>query len=295
MATAGCRVIVVPWVGSANLYGISSYWTYGGRSPSKFLTSLMIASTSAMQAKQKGSVRLSGPQRKNSKTKNLRVDIPGQAQRVNFLRRRIEELKKLGTQKAIEQTVAAFNDEPSKRAEAFIMTEECTNTKLASVIASSMTKAATTPRQITPDAEATRLYSKWLKLLPSLVESFLSYLNFSTGRVVTPVGDLCSQCTQAGCQSKSAKITCLYFDRKCVNPNSIAIPEICLVDFRTIQVTGCLCQTLPQVLVANGLFPTAPSQPRMAATHLDAASLVPFNGMTTFESKSSTAWTAPSE
>jgi len=33
-----------------------------------------------------------------------------------------------------------------------------------------------------------------------------------------------------------------------------------------MDVVGCACQTIPQVLVENGLFPTAPSQPRIAVS-----------------------------
>ncbi|KZP10138.1 hypothetical protein FIBSPDRAFT_758769 [Athelia psychrophila] len=37
-----------------------------------------------------------------------------------------------------------------------------------------------------------------------------------------------------------------------------------VLDFRSLQITVCDCASLPQQLVANGLFPTAPKQPRMA-------------------------------
>ena len=41
------------------------------------------------------------------------------------------------------------------------------------------------------------------------------------------------------------------------------------LDFKEIEVKSCSCCTLPQVLVRNGLFPTAPSLPRLAvSTHL---------------------------
>lgn len=38
------------------------------------------------------------------------------------------------------------------------------------------------------------------------------------------------------------------------------------VDFSTVTVLTCKCATLPQVLIRHGLFPTAPSQPRMAVS-----------------------------
>lgn len=36
------------------------------------------------------------------------------------------------------------------------------------------------------------------------------------------------------------------------------------LDFRTMEVQGCHCETIPQRLVVHGLFPTSPNQPRMA-------------------------------
>lgn len=36
--------------------------------------------------------------------------------------------------------------------------------------------------------------------------------------------------------------------------------------FEKIEVTTCKCQTLGQLLVSNGLFPTAPSYPRTAVS-----------------------------
>lgn len=38
------------------------------------------------------------------------------------------------------------------------------------------------------------------------------------------------------------------------------------LDFTMMEVQGCECQTIPQQLVAHGLFPTSPSQPRMAVS-----------------------------
>ncbi|KIJ59341.1 hypothetical protein HYDPIDRAFT_100854 [Hydnomerulius pinastri MD-312] len=36
--------------------------------------------------------------------------------------------------------------------------------------------------------------------------------------------------------------------------------------FSSITVLACRCASLPQVLLYHGLFPTAPSQPRMAVS-----------------------------
>jgi hypothetical protein len=69
------------------------------------------------------------------------------------------------------------------------------------------------PRRILPDSESTRLYTAWNSLLPSLVNSLITYISMSTGHVVTPAMDLCSKCEQL-CAPKDIKILCLYFDRK---------------------------------------------------------------------------------
>lgn len=39
-----------------------------------------------------------------------------------------------------------------------------------------------------------------------------------------------------------------------------------VLDFRCLQVSVCDCAGLPQQLMVNGLFPTAPKQPRMAVS-----------------------------
>ena len=42
--------------------------------------------------------------------------------------------------------------------------------------------------------------------------------------------------------------------------------RIIIADFKTLKIKYCACQTVPQVLVRNGLFPTAPDQIRMAVS-----------------------------
>ncbi|KII84489.1 hypothetical protein PLICRDRAFT_117716 [Plicaturopsis crispa FD-325 SS-3] len=88
-------------------------------------------------------------------------------------------------------------------------------------------------RRILPDAEATRLYAHWKSLTPSLVESLLEYTNQTMSKVVIPAGEHIYAVCSRGCMGvKSTDILCLYFD----------------------------------LLVRHGLFPTSPSQPRMAVS-----------------------------
>jgi hypothetical protein len=81
-------------------------------------------------------------------------------------------------------------------------------------IPSEPSKPAKAHRRILPDTESARLYTTWKALLPSLVNSLITYLSVSMGRVVAPASDLISQCNQGTCVRKDTKIQCLYFDRK---------------------------------------------------------------------------------
>ncbi|KII90983.1 hypothetical protein PLICRDRAFT_67778, partial [Plicaturopsis crispa FD-325 SS-3] len=84
-----------------------------------------------------------------------------------------------------------------------------------------------------PDAEANRLYASWKSLTPSLVESLLHYTNRTMSKAVVPVGDhIYGECLRGCMEVKSSDILCLYFD----------------------------------LLIRHGLFPTSPSQPRMAVS-----------------------------
>jgi hypothetical protein len=122
-------------------------------------------------------------------------------------------------------------------------------------------------RRIVPDGDAYRLYNSWKTLLPSLVDPFLKYTQISIGKIVQPATSIPTTCTKL-CSVKSTDIICLYLDRKWYYKIICKLvgTNCSLPDFRTINVIGCTCQTIPQVLVQAGLFPTSPSQPRMAVS-----------------------------
>lgn len=69
-------------------------------------------------------------------------------------------------------------------------------------------------RRILPDDEANRLYSRWSELIPVLSDSLLAYQSSSASQVICPAGNLSTECLRQSCPRKSAKLTCLYFDRK---------------------------------------------------------------------------------
>ncbi|KAJ7571981.1 hypothetical protein C8J56DRAFT_907004 [Mycena floridula] len=99
-------------------------------------------------------------------------------------------------------------------------------------------------RRIDPDAATFKLYNRWQKLLPTLVEPYLAFQNAHHSHPL-PTGPqiLESNCV-APCLRKMSKIQCLYLD-------SVFVTD----------VTYCKCQDVGVVLVNNGLFPATPKRP----------------------------------
>ncbi|KAG1851783.1 hypothetical protein C8R48DRAFT_810421 [Suillus tomentosus] len=87
-------------------------------------------------------------------------------------------------------------------------------------------------RRILPDKATDSLYSSWKTLIPFLVEPHLKYSarTLATALEITP--EVISACATRLCPQKRTTIACLFFD----------------------------------MLLHHGLFPTAPSQPRMAVS-----------------------------
>ena len=67
-------------------------------------------------------------------------------------------------------------------------------------------------QRILPDAAAYRLYSNWLVLIPTLVHSYLGYIQKSQGRLGRPLGVVTKLCQSGFCVSKEFEIQCLHFD-----------------------------------------------------------------------------------
>ncbi|KAJ7572862.1 hypothetical protein C8J56DRAFT_986976 [Mycena floridula] len=103
------------------------------------------------------------------------------------------------------------------------------------------------PRRTEPDDETIEHYARWQDLLDHAVDP---YLAFSTAihAQTTPINpNPRSMCTRSTCQMQQAKVQCHYLD--------------------TVQshiIMYCKCQSLPQVLIQHGLFPSAPITPRLA-------------------------------
>ncbi|KAI6163355.1 hypothetical protein EDD17DRAFT_1693658 [Pisolithus thermaeus] len=101
-----------------------------------------------------------------------------------------------------------------------------------------------TPQRVRHD----HFFSRWKSVIPTMVRPYLEYLSETLGKPLTQQVSSLSSCSQ-NCEKKLTNITCLYFD-----------------SFISIAVWCCECITLPQLLVRNSLFLTAPSQPRMAVS-----------------------------
>ncbi|KAH7905205.1 hypothetical protein BJ138DRAFT_975864, partial [Hygrophoropsis aurantiaca] len=84
-----------------------------------------------------------------------------------------------------------------------------------------------------PNTSSKRLYSSWITLIPTLCSAYLVYFNATFGKPLKHAEEIKIPCKNS-CERKSTSITCLYFDS--------------------------------QILVHHGLFPSSPSQPRMAVS-----------------------------
>jgi hypothetical protein len=121
-----------------------------------------------------------------------------------------------------------------------------------------------TERRRHPTNAKKRLYESWKTLLPDLLDPLLVYLSSSMGRLAPVAGDIAQSCSDPRHDPKTSKILCLYFNREHPSYFCCTLLTALILDICTINVTGCQCLTIPQLLVHHGLFPTAPSQPRMA-------------------------------
>ncbi|KAG2737671.1 hypothetical protein P692DRAFT_201672633, partial [Suillus brevipes Sb2] len=87
-------------------------------------------------------------------------------------------------------------------------------------------------RRIWPDRSTQTLYNSWSTLIPTLVEAQLQYSARTHGKPLEKIQKVISACSTLTCASKRTSLVCLFLD----------------------------------LLIHHGLFPTAPSQPRMAVS-----------------------------
>ncbi|KAG2739058.1 hypothetical protein P692DRAFT_20756820 [Suillus brevipes Sb2] len=98
-------------------------------------------------------------------------------------------------------------------------------------------EASPRKRRILPDKSTDTLYANWQKLVPTLIDPQLSYYARTLGQALEKTHDVISACGTHTCAYKRTNMLCLFFD-----------------------------SNLAQVLLHHGLFPTSPSQPRMAVS-----------------------------
>ncbi|PPQ73357.1 hypothetical protein CVT26_015449 [Gymnopilus dilepis] len=107
-----------------------------------------------------------------------------------------------------------------------------------------------TGRRVLPSPADRALHASWEILLPTLAQDLLAYTSETEGLPgFLAASNLDCTCPSGlpDCKQRSTQILCLYFDH-----------------FKFLSVNTCACRSVAQVLVRNGLFPTAPSQTRMA-------------------------------
>ncbi|KAG2091619.1 hypothetical protein BD769DRAFT_1631979 [Suillus cothurnatus] len=88
--------------------------------------------------------------------------------------------------------------------------------------------------RILPDVAAARLYDTWKTLIPTLVDVQLGYTQRTVGKILERPSTVLSACCSRKCAQRRTTLIGLFFDT--------------------------------QVLILHGLFPTSPSQPRMAVS-----------------------------
>ncbi|KAI6158808.1 hypothetical protein EDD17DRAFT_1487803 [Pisolithus thermaeus] len=93
-----------------------------------------------------------------------------------------------------------------------------------------------------PTEKSISLCASWKAVIRTMIDPFVKYTTAMLGKPLPVLGSLLSSCTAHCQEQKATNILCLFLDR------------------------NCDCSTLPQTLISHGLFPTAPSQPRMAVS-----------------------------
>ncbi|KAJ3554830.1 hypothetical protein NM688_g2903 [Phlebia brevispora] len=110
--------------------------------------------------------------------------------------------------------------------------------------------AKSTPRKrrLFPDGKTHKFYDRFRSLLPDLEKPYLEYTERSMKRpTVTTFTPTCATCSNSFCPSTASPVTLLFWDH-----------------FEVHNIWHCECTSLPVVLVRNGMFPSAPSDPHLA-------------------------------
>ncbi|KAL0057266.1 hypothetical protein AAF712_016103 [Marasmius tenuissimus] len=112
------------------------------------------------------------------------------------------------------------------------------------------TRSSLKKPQKTPEERAIQFDTEWRHLLASLEDTFITYREQTYGQYPDPSPRPIYPCKTGQCHVLESSVHAYYYDHH-----------------RPILFKHCQCQSLPQILVLNGLFPTSPSR------HLNAISM----------------------
>ncbi|EMD39021.1 hypothetical protein CERSUDRAFT_47795 [Gelatoporia subvermispora B] len=104
-------------------------------------------------------------------------------------------------------------------------------------------------RRTTHRADVVSMHSRWKALLPSIVEPLLQYLQRSSGTPVKTCFTPDHRCSSPQCAQRKQDVTLLFWDH-----------------YESHDVPYCHCTPLTHVLISSGMFPTSPTQPRIAVS-----------------------------
>lgn len=107
-------------------------------------------------------------------------------------------------------------------------------------------------------------HDRWTKLLPLLVAPYLDWTNATTAQVPPSLPPILSSSCSQNCKKKVASIACLFQNSGYLSPFSPDTTGDAYLDHATHSIHYCPCEPLAVILIKNGLFPCAPSQPKQA-------------------------------
>ncbi|KII83206.1 hypothetical protein PLICRDRAFT_58527 [Plicaturopsis crispa FD-325 SS-3] len=179
--------------------------------------------------------------RRANKPDTYKAVNPGKATRVAALRRELDRLHAIGRQSEpgsvedAERDWMDVDDVEDTSAPSAVVEPQTPEDEL-NVDDPSTAFPIKQHRRTVPNDEGRRLYAQWHLLLPQLVNPLLAYSKAAAGQPVPSFKPL----PRGGCN----------------------IPAY----HETHEIEYCMCTSLPEVIISIGMFPTSPTQPRVAVS-----------------------------
>ncbi|OCH92954.1 hypothetical protein OBBRIDRAFT_824361 [Obba rivulosa] len=200
--------------------------------------------------------------RRGHPANQVSVQFLGRDLRIQALRRRLHGLLDVNSNESSSQTPLGPNEPSADIPDAAIETSGCSDDSRSTPFdPDSLDTPLTTaePAGRSPPRKkrcrqpaavvANRLYGRWKELVPVMVTPLLRYLQRSSKHPVATAFQPVHTCGTGTCVVKQQEVILLFWDH-----------------YETVCVPFCECTPLPLVLVASGMFPTAPTQPRIAVS-----------------------------